>query len=70
MIFQEEILPQRFYTSFITILVVAFIIFVLGIIITRWWAIKEKWNDAYKPSIRLNSLWLISNLILFILFIS
>ncbi len=69
MIFQEDILPQRFYISFITILVVAFIIFVLGIIITRWWAIKENWNDTYKPSIRLNSLWLISNLLLFILFI-
>ena len=69
MIYQEDILPQRFYTPFITILVVAFIIFVLGVIITRWWAIKENWNDTFKPSIRLNSLWLIINLMVFILFI-
>ena len=66
MIFREEVLSQRFFISFYTILVVAFIIFVLGIIITKWWAIKENWNGSYKPSIRLNLFWLISNLVLFI----
>ena len=66
MIFQEDFLSQRFLTSLYVILVVAFIIFVFGIIITRWWAIKENWNDTYKPSIRLNLFWLISNLVLFV----
>jgi len=64
MIFQEDFLSQGFLTSLYVILVVAFITFVLGIIITRWWAIKENWNDTYKPSIRLNLFWLISNLVL------
>ena len=66
MIFQEDFLSHGFLTSLYVILVVALIIFVLGIIITRWWAIKENWNDTYKPSIRLNLFWLISNLVLFI----
>lgn len=66
MIFQQETLSKGFFISFYTIFIVAFIIFIIGIIITRWWAIKENWNSAYKPSIRLNLFWLICNLVLFL----
>ena len=66
MIFQEGILSQGYLTALFAILVVTVIIFILGIIITRWWAIKEDWNDTYKLATRLNLFWLISNLVLFI----
>lgn len=52
--------------ALLTILVSTVIIFILGIIITRWWAIKEGWNDTYKLATRLNLFWLICNLIVFI----
>jgi len=69
MIIQEANLSQGFFISLSTILVVELVIFVIGIIITRWWAIKEGWNDTYNPSIRLNLFWLACNLVFFIILI-
>ena len=58
-IFSQEVLNLIYIT-----ILVSLITFMVGVVITRWWAIKEGWNDSYKSSIFLNSFWLIINLLI------
>ncbi|TFG28864.1 MAG: hypothetical protein EU532_04320 [Promethearchaeota archaeon] len=69
MLFQEISFCQGFLALLFTTILVLFIKFLLGTLITRWWAIKYGWNDSYKSSIHLNSFWLIIDLFFSIIFI-
>ena len=43
----------------LTILITAIIIFILGIVITKWLAGKKDWSDSWGPAILVNIVWLI-----------
>lgn len=68
--YQGILFSNEQITLLFTTLIVALIIFLFGVVITRWWAIKEGWNESYNSSISLNSFWLIINLSISIILMS
>ena len=63
MLFQEISFSQGFLALLLIAILVSIIKFILGTLITRWWAIKYGWDNSYKSSITLNSFWLIIDLL-------
>ena len=63
MLFEEISFSQGLLPLLLTVILVSFIKFILGTLITRWWAIKYGWDNSYKSSINLNLCWLIIDLL-------
>ena len=70
MLFQEISFSQGSLPLLFTAILATFIKFILGALITRWWAIKYGWDDSYKSSIHFNSFWLIIDLLFSITFMT
>ncbi|TFG23678.1 MAG: hypothetical protein EU532_13225 [Promethearchaeota archaeon] len=60
MIFQlRELIGDVILVIMLTMIIVAVIAFLLGIIITRWLASKKDWSDSWGKAIIVNLVWLI-----------
>jgi hypothetical protein len=49
---------------FIAAVIVAIIVFFIGVFITKWWAGRKGWDDSLKPALILNLFWLVINIAL------
>lgn len=49
---------------FIVTLIVAVIVFFVGVLITKWWAGRKGWDTDLKPALILNLFWLVINIAL------
>jgi len=60
MIFQlRELIGDVILVIMLTMIIVAVIAFLLGIIITRWLASKKDWSDSWGKAFIVNLVWLI-----------
>ena len=58
MIKQGYLISHNLIIALITIIIVSAIMFLIGILITRWRAAMKKSDDTYRPAIILNLFWL------------
>lgn len=45
-------------------IIVQILVFILGVVVMRWYADKKDWKDEWGPAIIVNLLWLIINLVI------
>ncbi|TFG23646.1 MAG: hypothetical protein EU529_06810 [Promethearchaeota archaeon] len=50
--------------TFIVGIIVSIIVFIIGVLITRWWAGKKGWSEELKTALILNIFWLVINIVL------
>ena len=53
-----------FLWSIIIAIIASIIIFIIGVIVTRWWAGRKDWSKEWKPALILNLFWLVINIAL------
>lgn len=68
MFYQNSFISSNLFIAIATIVLVSFVIFMIGILITRWWAIFKNWNNSFKKAMLLNLLWLSVNIVLYSIF--
>ncbi len=49
-------------TAFILVLVLAIVMFIIGIFVTRWKARKNEWSDSLLTAFVVNLIWLLTNI--------
>ena len=68
MINQTSFISSNLFIAITTIVLVSIVMFMIGILITRWWAIIKNWNNSFKKAGILNLLWLIVNVVIYSIF--
>ena len=68
MIYQNSFISSNPFIAITMIVLVSIVMFMIGILITRWWAIIKNWNNSFKKAGILNLLWLIINVVIYSIF--
>jgi len=68
MITQEYLISSNLIIAAITIISVSVIIFVIGILITKWRAAMKNLDNTYRPALILNLFWLGVNITIYTIF--
>jgi hypothetical protein len=68
MITQAYLISSNFIIASITIISVSAIIFLIGILITKWRVASKNLDDDYRPAIILNLFWLAVNITVYTIF--
>jgi hypothetical protein len=63
MILQVDMVTLLFW-AFIIAIIAGIIIFIIGVLVTRWWAGRKDWSIEWKPALILNLFWLVINIAL------
>lgn len=50
-------------TAMFTGIIIIVINFLIGVVVTRWWASKKEWDDPLKTALIINGIWFIIGLI-------
>ena len=66
--FQTRSNPNYLAFVIISTVIITLVMFLIGILITRWRAKKKEWNYNWKPAILLNLFWAIIQLIFYGIF--
>jgi len=50
--------------AFIIAIIAGIILFIIGVIVTRWWAGRKEWSKDWRNALLLNLFWLVINIAL------
>jgi hypothetical protein len=63
MILQVDV-ATLYLWAFIIAIIASIILFIIGVIVTRWWAGRKEWSKELKSALLLNLFWLVINIAL------
>lgn len=64
MILQVVDMATLYLWAFVIAIIASIIIFIIGVIVTKWWAGRKDWSTEWKPALILNLFWLVINIAL------